>query len=153
LVGHGAELIINISASPYTIHKRALRLDMLRALASSHRRPLIYVNQVGGDDTLVFDGGSLALTADGTLAAQARSFEEDLVLFDTATGKGDIRHQPADEISAVLQALICGNSRLRAQMRISPGPGRSKRRHRFRRRGRNRGRRSREGKRHRRRHA
>ena len=108
LVGQGAELIVNISASPYTIHKRALRLDMLRALASSHRRPLIYVNQVGGDDTLVFDGGSLALTADGTIAAQARSFEEDLVLFDTATGKGEIRPQPADEISAALQALVCG---------------------------------------------
>ena len=108
LVGQGAELILNISASPYTIHKRALRLDMLRALARFHRRPLIYVNQVGGDDTLVFDGGSLALTADGEIAAHARSFEEDLVLFDTATGKGDIRPQPADEISSVLQALVCG---------------------------------------------
>jgi NAD+ synthetase len=108
LVGQGAGLILNISASPYTIHKRALRLDMLSALAKRHRRPLIYVNQVGGNDTLVFDGGSLALTADGQLAAQARSFEEDLVMFDTATGKGEIRPQPADEISAVLEALICG---------------------------------------------
>jgi NAD+ synthase (glutamine-hydrolysing) len=108
LVGQGARLIVNISASPYTIHKRALRVDMLRALARSHRRPLIYVNQVGGDDTLVFDGGSLALTADGAIAAHARSFEEDLVLFDTATGQGDIRAQPADEISSVLQALIVG---------------------------------------------
>ena len=108
LVGQGAGLILNISASPYTIHKRALRLDMLRALARSHKRPLIYVNQVGGDDTLVFDGGSLALTAEGEIAAQARSFEEDLVLFDTATGKGDIRPQPPDEISSVLQALVCG---------------------------------------------
>src|ERR1700733_11531759 len=65
LVAKGAELIVNISASPFTIHKRALRLDMLRALARSHGCPLVYVNQVGGDDSLVFDGGSMAITAGG----------------------------------------------------------------------------------------
>lgn len=108
LVGQGAGLIVNISASPYTIHKRALRLDMLRAIARRHRRPVIYVNQVGGNDTLVFDGGSMALNADGEIAARARSFGEDLILFDTATGKGDIREQPPDEISAVLDALVTG---------------------------------------------
>lgn len=53
LVGQGAGVIINLSASPYTIEKRAVRLDMLRALARSHQRPVVYVNQVGGDDTLV----------------------------------------------------------------------------------------------------
>ncbi len=108
LVGQGADLIVNISASPYTIHKRALRQHMLQALATRHRRPLVYVNQVGGNDTLVFDGSSMALTADGKIAAQARSFEEDLVLFDTATGKGDIRAQPDNEISSVLEALVVG---------------------------------------------
>jgi len=108
LVAKGAELIVNISASPFTIHKRALRLDMLRAQARSHGRPLVYVNQVGGDDSLVFDGGSMAITADGRVAAHARSFAEDLVLFDTETGEGQIRPQPADEISAVLDALVCG---------------------------------------------
>jgi NAD+ synthase (glutamine-hydrolysing) len=108
LVGKGAGLIINISASPYTIEKRAVRFKMLHALARSHNRPIAYVNQVGGNDTLVFDGGSIGLTASGEVAAQASSFEEDLVLFDTATGKGDIRPQPQDEISTALQALIIG---------------------------------------------
>jgi NAD+ synthase (glutamine-hydrolysing) len=108
LVGQGAGLIINISASPYTIEKRQVRFEMLRALARSHNRPVVYVNQVGGDDTLVFDGSSVALTADGRIAAQARSFEEDVVIFDTATGEGDMRPQPADEISLALQALVTG---------------------------------------------
>jgi NAD+ synthase (glutamine-hydrolysing) len=108
LVAQGAGVLLNLSASPYTLEKRAVRFEMLRALARAHRRPVIYVNQVGGDDTLVFDGSSVALTADGRIAAQARAFEEDVVLFDTATGAGDLRPQPADEISLALQALVTG---------------------------------------------
>src|SRR5712692_4358949 len=88
LIGQGTTLLLNISASPYTIDKRTLRLEILQALARHHHRPVVYVNQVGGNDSLIFDGSSIALTADGHLAAQARAFEEDLVLFDTATGKG-----------------------------------------------------------------
>ena len=99
---------MNISASPYTIEKRALRLDMLRALARSHGRPVVYVNQVGGDDSLTFDGSSMVVTPDGRVAAQALAFAEDLDLFDTATGQGDIRPQPAGEIAVSLDALVCG---------------------------------------------
>src|SRR5437588_37225 len=108
LLSQGAEIILNISASPYTIEKRQLRFEMLRALARSHQRPVVYVNQVGGDDTLVFDGSSVALTPDGRIAAQARAFEEDVVIFDTVSGAGDLRPQPADEISLALQALVTG---------------------------------------------
>ena len=108
LVGLGASVIINISASPYTIEKRLVRFEMLRALARSHQRPVVYVNQVGGDDTLVFDGSSIALDANGRMAAQARAFEEDIVIFDTVAGKGDLRPQPADEISLAFQALVTG---------------------------------------------
>jgi NAD+ synthase (glutamine-hydrolysing) len=108
LIGQGASAIVNLSASPYTIDKRGVRLEMLRALARSNRRPVIYVNQVGGDDTLVFDGTSIALTADGRVAAQARAFEEDLVLFDTVTSDGDVHPQPESEISTSLQALVTG---------------------------------------------
>ena len=108
LVGQGAGVIINISASPYTTEKRHVRFEMLRVLARSHHRPVVYVNQVGGDDTLVFDGSSVALTADGRIAAQARAFEEDVVIFDTVTGRGELRPQPADEISLALQALVTG---------------------------------------------
>src|ERR1700726_3314036 len=108
LVGKGAALLINISGSPYTIEKRALRVDMLRSLAKTHDRPVIYVNQVGGNDGSVFDGGSLAIMPDGRIAAQARVFDEDIVLFDTETGLGEIHAQPSRETEVALQALICG---------------------------------------------
>src|SRR5205823_11541880 len=73
-----------------------------------HKRPVGYVNQVGGDDSLVFDGASIALTADGKVAAQAKAFEEDLVIFDTATGKGDVHEQPREEIAYAYRALVTG---------------------------------------------
>jgi NAD+ synthase (glutamine-hydrolysing) len=108
LVGQGISLIINISASPYTIDKRALRVDMLRSIAKTHHRPVVYVNQVGGNDSLIFDGASLALTADGKIAAQALAFEEDLVLFDTQTGQGEIHPIPRQEIEYAFRALVIG---------------------------------------------
>jgi len=60
---------------------------MLRSIAMTHKRPVIYVNQVGGDDSLIFDGASMAVTADGKVAAQALAFEEDLVLFERKPAK------------------------------------------------------------------
>jgi NAD+ synthase/NAD+ synthase (glutamine-hydrolysing) len=108
LISQGASVLINLSASPYTIDKRFLRVDMLRSIAIHHQRPVIYVNQVGGDDSLIFDGASLALTASGEVAAQASAFEEDIVVFDTLTGKGDLHEQPATEIAYAHQALVTG---------------------------------------------
>jgi NAD+ synthase (glutamine-hydrolysing) len=108
LVGQGTTLLLNISASPYTLDKRDLRLRMLQTIARNNRRPLVYVNQVGGNDSLVFDGSSIALTAEGEIAARAHSFQDDLILFDTATGTGDIRPQPDDELEAAYLALVCG---------------------------------------------
>jgi NAD+ synthetase len=108
LIAKGAEIVINISASPYTIGKPAVRLEMLRSLARTHGKPVIYVNQVGGDDSLVFDGSSVAVMPDGRVVAQAKSFEEDLVIFDTANGSGEIRPQPKTELEATYIALVCG---------------------------------------------
>ncbi len=108
LAVQGTSVIINISASPYTIDKRSLRVDMLRSIALNHQLPIVYVNQVGGNDSLIFDGASVALTADGKVAAQAAAFEEDLVLFDTATGQGEIHEQPPEEIAYAYQALVMG---------------------------------------------
>ena len=65
LVGKGSSIILNISSSPYTIDKRAIRQDMLRAMARRHQVPVVYVNQVGGNDSLVFDGSSVAFLPDG----------------------------------------------------------------------------------------
>jgi len=108
LVGQGSSVLLNISASPYTIDKRGLRLDMLRALARQHHVPVVYVNQVGGNDSLVFDGSSVAIAPDGTIVARAHSFQDDLVLFDTETLAGDIRHETSDELEAAYKALVCG---------------------------------------------
>jgi NAD+ synthase/NAD+ synthase (glutamine-hydrolysing) len=108
IVQQGSSVLINISASPYTLDKRTLRFEMLRSIALRHRRPVIYVNQFGGNDSLIFDGASLALTADGSVAAQALAFEQDLVLFDTVTGKGEIHEQPSEEIAYAYAALVTG---------------------------------------------
>jgi NAD+ synthase/NAD+ synthase (glutamine-hydrolysing) len=108
IVGQGSSVLINISASPYTLDKRTLRFEMLRSIAVRHRRPVIYVNQFGGNDSLIFDGASLALTAEGRVGAQALAFEQDLVLFDTETGKGEIHVQPKNEIGYAYAALVTG---------------------------------------------
>src|SRR5256714_257299 len=98
LVAQGTSLLLNISASPYTINKRTLRLEMLRSIAMSHKRPIIYVNKVGGDDSLIFNGASMALTADGPVAAQASAFYEDLGLFGTETQESGVHPQPPEGI-------------------------------------------------------
>jgi len=108
LVGKGTTILLNVSASPYTLDKRTLRFEMLRSIAVNHHRPIVYVNQVGGDDSLIFDGASCAITPDGHVAAQAAAFEEDLVLFDTTTGGGEIHAQPHEEIGYAYQALVTG---------------------------------------------
>jgi NAD+ synthase/NAD+ synthase (glutamine-hydrolysing) len=108
LIEQGTQVLLNISASPYTIDKRALRVDMLRSIAVHNRKSVVYVNQVGGNDSLIFDGASVALTPDGKVAAQALAFEEDLVLFDTVTGEGEIHEQPRQEIEYAFRALVIG---------------------------------------------
>jgi len=108
LVAKGSTLILNISSSPYTLGKRGLRHDMLRAVALDRGVPVVYVNQVGGNDSLIFDGSSVAFTADGRIAALAKSFEDDLVFFDSVTGKGDMRAPMEDEFEAAYRALVLG---------------------------------------------
>jgi NAD+ synthase/NAD+ synthase (glutamine-hydrolysing) len=108
LISQGTSILVNISASPFTIDKPILRLGMLRSIALHHHRPVIYVNQVGGNDSLIFDGASIALTAGGKIAAQAKAFEDDLVLFDTVTGEGDLHDRPSNEVASALQALVLG---------------------------------------------
>jgi NAD+ synthase (glutamine-hydrolysing) len=82
LVAAGADVIINLSASPFSIGKPHLRDQMLGSMASKHVRPVLYVNQVGGNDDLIFDGRSSAFDADGTLIARGRAFAEDVVIVD-----------------------------------------------------------------------
>lgn len=104
----GVELLISINASPYHMGKRAQRRDIFAAAARNSGLPLIYVNQVGGNDQLVFDGASFAMDREGREVASARSFEEDLVFFDSGAMTGDRRANLADECEAVYEALVLG---------------------------------------------
>src|SRR5260370_10503302 len=81
---------------------------MLRSIAKTHKRPVIYVNQVGGDDSLIFDGASMAINPDGKVAAQALAFEENLVVFETESGEGEFHPQPPEEIEYACRALVVG---------------------------------------------
>ena len=78
----GAELILNINASPYSANKRAARVAAVQAAVAAAALPVLYVNLVGGQDELVFDGGSLAVAADGAIVAAAPEFEEALLTVD-----------------------------------------------------------------------
>ncbi|MDX2179647.1 MAG: NAD+ synthase [Bryobacteraceae bacterium] len=108
LVSGGAEVLISINSSPYHIGKRAQRRDIFAAAARRYKIPVVYVNQVGGNDQLVFDGSSFALDARGNLAAAAKSFAEDLVTIDIDTGLGQKHETHADECEAVYEALVLG---------------------------------------------
>ena len=100
-------IILNISASPFWQGKRSVRREMLGALAQRHHAIVAMCNQVGGNDSLIFDGSSLALGPDGELIAQAASFTEDLVLFDTAAQK-PLPAPIEDDTAATWAALVLG---------------------------------------------
>ena len=104
----GGEMLICINASPYNMGKREMRRGIYRASARRYKRPVVYVNQVGGNDQLVFDGSSFAMNGAGEVIASARSFEEDLVIADTVEGTGEIHEDFTDECEAVYQALVLG---------------------------------------------
>lgn len=108
LVRAGGKLVLNISASPFHVGKREFRQSMLASIARQHHVPVLLVNQVGGNDSLVFDGSSIALNSDGEIIAQARSFEEDLILVDTDSMTGDIHEQVSGEEGSAYAALVLG---------------------------------------------
>jgi len=107
LVKDGAEVIVNIAGSPFHRGKGKFREEMMNAVARHHSRPLLYVNQVGGNDSLVFDGRSCAFDACGNLAARAPEFEEYILMVDVPEMKGEIA-EPADELDSVRKALVTG---------------------------------------------
>ena len=108
LVHAGGNFLLNISASPFWLAKRELRRDMLATIARSYKVPVAMVNQVGGNDSLVFDGSSLVLNPAGEVIAQAKSFEEDIIYFDSDQLTGEIHSQIEGEEASVYAALVLG---------------------------------------------
>lgn len=104
LIEQGAEIIVNLSASPFTLHKPAIRREMVGALARAYQRPICYCNAVGGNDQLVFDGNSIAVNASGELIAQLPGFREEEAIVDTnATSVIEFREgKTTEELFAAL---------------------------------------------------
>jgi NAD+ synthetase len=98
---------INLSSSPFWHGKRAIRREMLAAIAKRDGVPVLLSNQVGGNDSLIFDGSSLALNARGELIAQAASFEEDLVVVDPFDAPA-VPEPEDDDTAAAYHALVLG---------------------------------------------
>lgn len=108
LLGCGGQILLNISASPFYVGKRVLRKEMLAAIAMHYKVPVAMVNQVGGNDSLVFDGSSFVIGPSGEVIAQAKSFQEDLVIFDTALLSGEIHEQVEGAEASAYAALVLG---------------------------------------------
>jgi NAD+ synthetase len=100
-------LHVNLSSSPFWHGKRALRRQMLAAIAKRDHVPVLLCNQVGGNDSLVFDGSSMAIGATGELMAQASSFAEDLVVVDPF-GDATAAAPQEDDTAAAYEALVLG---------------------------------------------
>jgi NAD+ synthetase len=107
LMRQNPALHINLSSSPYWHRKRTIRREMLTAIARRDAIPVLMSNQVGGNDSLVFDGSSLALNARGELIGQAASFEEDLVIIDPFSAP-PVPVPEDDETEAAYRALVLG---------------------------------------------
>ncbi len=108
LVRAGGNFVLNISSSPFWIGKRELRRDMLAAIAKNQHVPVAMVNQVGGNDSLVFDGSSLVLAPDGSVIAQGKSVGEDIIFFDSSNLTGEMHEQIAGEEASAYEALVLG---------------------------------------------
>lgn len=113
LVDAGAEVLINISSSPFTQGKPLRRLDMMRHMARRRQVPVVMVNQVGGNDQIVYDGGTCAVLPEGTISAAAGWFQEKTVIWDTAIGRSvvnlaDLLEPVENNVRSILAALEMG---------------------------------------------
>jgi NAD+ synthase (glutamine-hydrolysing) len=103
----GADVIINISASPFHMEKAAFRERMLSTMASKYRLPVVFVNQVGGNDSLVFDGMSEAFDSSGRPVVRALEFEEDRIIFETGC-MGSLSPIAPNFSQSAFNALVTG---------------------------------------------
>ncbi len=108
LAAKGATLLVNLSASPYSVGKEEIRFRLISRHATRHGLPFVYVNQVGGNDELIFDGRSLCLDARGEPIAVLPGFEETVVTVDTGAPGQPGGYTPLEHIASVHDALVLG---------------------------------------------
>ena len=104
----GARIIINIAASPFHRGKERLRYDIVRSHACKHQIPFVFVNQVGANDELIFDGRSICLDGAGNPIAVLPSFQEKIQTISLDQGGVATSYEPQEEIESVYQALVLG---------------------------------------------
>jgi NAD+ synthetase len=107
LVEQGAEIILNLSASPFGLGKPAVRREMVATLARTYRRSICYCNAVGGNDQLVFDGNSIAVNSRGELIAQLPAFRTAEEIVDTEASQ-PVQLEEADDMADLFEALSLG---------------------------------------------
>lgn len=108
LAARSVDLVINISASPFVLGKHEFRREFFGRQCSKYGLPLVYVNQLGGNDELIFDGNSCVLDAAGEVIAQAADFAEDLLIVDMAETKTSRIELPRSGVDSVYAALVLG---------------------------------------------
>ncbi len=108
LAARGARLMINISASPFAVGKEGFRAELMASHARRHNTPFVFVNLVGGNDELVFDGRSLFLDARGQIVSVLPAFEEGMTIVDTAVTGSAQPYAAMEEMESVRRALVLG---------------------------------------------
>jgi len=108
LIMQGAEIIVAINASPYNKGKIKLRCEMVAHRAKLQRKPIVFVNSVGGNDGIIFDGASLVADSEGDIILQAKAFEEFVETIEIDDALPDSRGITGDEIESIRQALVLG---------------------------------------------
>ena len=113
VVATGVDLVVNLSASPFTVGKQALREKMISHAARQHQCPIVYVNQVGGNDDLIFDGCSVATDRHGVLVSRSHSFEPAVQTVDYSLEKqdlvpGTVASLPDGSAAEIWSALVLG---------------------------------------------
>ncbi len=142
LIHRGAQILVNLSASPFELGKAAERRELVRRYAADSGRYFVYANQVGGNDELVFDGHSMIFDGRGQVVARAHDFAEDLLVYEVpddalsgakgAAGRpGEIRDTASSPQAEALAALELGVRDYVQQVWVRHRPARSLGRHRF----------------------
>lgn len=108
IMQHKPDFVINLSASPYILNKEKKRHKITRKLSEKYSVPFIYVNQVGANDDLIFDGSSFVMGKDGEIKANCRDFEEDFITYDTSKQQGDIHHATECIEGKIIKAVKIG---------------------------------------------
>ncbi|MCA1622463.1 MAG: NAD+ synthase [Acidobacteria bacterium] len=119
LIMQGADLIVSLNASPYNKGKIKLRCDMVAHRAHLQKKPIIFVNLIGGNDGIVFDGASLVADEEGDIILQAKAFEEFIETVELDVHKPDSRRITGDECETIRKALVLGIKDYAAKNRFS----------------------------------